>query len=71
MPRRRTPVDSQVDGATQTIVTCYDSAGEVIDGYPITIEADEDDGDGTATLPDLFPTASGTVTVSCDFEIDP
>ena len=64
-------VDSQVDGATQTIVTCYDSAGEVIDGYPITIEADEDDGDGTATLPDLFPTAAGTVTVSCDFEVDP
>lgn len=64
-------VDSLVSGATQTIVTCYDSAGEIIDGYPITITADDDGGDGTATLEDLFPTAPGTVTVSCDFEIDP
>ena len=64
-------VNSQVAGATQTIVTCYDSEGEIIDGYPITIDAVEDDGDGTATLPNLFPTAPGSVTVSCDFEVDP
>ncbi len=64
-------IDSQVGGATETVVTCYDSEGDVIAGYPITVLADEDDGDGSATLPDLFPTDPGTVTVSCDFEVDP
>ena len=57
-------VDSLQNGATSTVVTCRDGAGNVIAGYPITVS------DGTGTLPNLPPTAPGT-TVTCAFVVDP
>jgi uncharacterized repeat protein (TIGR01451 family) len=57
-------VDSQRNGATNTTVTCRDSAGNVISGYPITVS------DGTGSLPNLPPTAPGA-TVTCAFVVDP
>ena len=57
-------VDSLVDGATTTIVTCYDDTGALIDGYPVTVS------DGTGTLPNLLPT-DPNVTITCEFIVDP
>ena len=61
-------VDSLHIGGTSTTVTCYDDTGAVIDGYPIVID---EEGDGTGTLPNLFPTDPAVTTVSCDFNVDP
>ena len=57
-------VDSLHTGATSTVVTCYDGAGNVLPGYPVTVS------DGTGSLPNLIPT-DPNVTVSCDFVVDP
>lgn len=57
-------VDSQRQGATLTVVTCYDGAGNVLPGYPVSVS------DGSGTLPNLLPT-DPDVTVSCAFVVDP
>ena len=57
-------VDSQHDGGTLTTVTCYDSDGNIIDGYPMTV------GDGSDSFLSLPPTDPDT-TIRCDFVVDP
>lgn len=57
-------VDSQHDGATETVVDCKDSEGTSLPGYPMTVS------DGTDTLENLIPT-DPDVTVTCAFTVDP
>lgn len=55
-------VDSQHDGATSTLVQCWDDEGTLVYNQSVS--------DGTASFSDLLPT-DPTVTLRCDFTVDP